>query len=137
MLALRQPFYYQPFRKLHGCITTVNHKLSYKKTSKTPPPMICAEIYKHDVFNYQCACGTCIHSTALLSVTSFISKYSFTSYHYTPFRFHFMRTPQHRTAQISFLISTSQATFIRTLPKPFSNAIPMVCFYFLRRVHPN
>ena len=70
-----------------------------KESLKRPHhPLVVQKKYKYVVFDYQCACGICIHSAAFRSVTSFISKYSFTSYHYTTFRFHFMHNPQHRTA---------------------------------------
>ncbi|MDD4992113.1 MAG: hypothetical protein PHR83_07780 [Paludibacter sp.] len=55
---------------------------------------------------------------------------------YISFRFYFMHTPQHRTASVVSFLSIPQAPFSQSLPKPFSNAFPAVCFIFCVELAP-
>jgi len=79
----------------------------------------------------------CLRSVHLFQPITFQELRSYlTSHPYISFRFHFMHTPQHRTASVVSFLSIPQAPFIQSLPKLFSHAFPVVCFSFLRRVSP-
>ena len=80
----------------------------------------------HDEFNYH-----------VLAVGSFTSHIAFRGIAFVPHSrppfipfVHFISPTSAPHGLCSSLISTPQATFIRSLPKPFSNATPMVCLIF-------
>ncbi|MDD4992825.1 MAG: hypothetical protein PHR83_11375 [Paludibacter sp.] len=70
---------------------------------------------------------TCQELLSYLSSTPYIS-----------FRFHFMHTPQHRTASVVSFLSIPHAPFMQSVTtQAISPRISSGIFLFLRRVHPN
>ena len=90
----------------------------------------------HYEFDYQCACGICKHSISIpFQFLVFISHTdSPRNLHFIPLSFIAYSSAPHGLG--SSLISTPQAPFIRSLPKPFSNANPMVYFFYCGEFYP-
>jgi len=125
MLSIRHAFITSHSAKLHGCITTVNHKLSYKrKPQKTPPPNSCAEKYKYVVFDYQCLWNMQTFQFHSVPVASFHFEYSFTS---TPtLHFTFIYCITLSTALLKELTLFHYATLcpFAHYPSPFQRFLP-------------
>ena len=109
--------------------------LALRASPHSPPPCNCSRKQKHSVLIYPCACGICIPFKPIpfQELRSFL-----TSNPYISFRFHFMYTPQHRTASVGSFLSIPQAPFIQSVTtQALFHRISSGMFLFSGRVNPN
>jgi len=77
-----------------------------------PPPYSCSKKQKHSVLIYPCACGIYIPFKPIpfQRLCSYLTSHPSISFY-----FHFMYTPQHRTALVVSFLSIPQAPFMQSV----------------------
>jgi len=93
------------FQQLASC-------MALRAFPHSPPPYSCRRKQKHSVLIYPCACGIYIpfKPIAFQELRSYLTSHPSISFY-----FHFMYTPQHRTASVVYFLSIPHTPFMQSV----------------------